>query len=91
MVRSHGFGSNETDYNNAQLGLGFPAAPAFTTLTLPVTLTRRLILQQARYHTNNRALTACRRTVSVSISLGFTPFFSPFRHRTGSLSVISSI
>lgn len=38
-------------------------------LNLPLTVTRRLILQQARGHTLNRAPTACRHTVSCSISL----------------------
>ena len=37
---------------------------------------------------HHRAPTACRRTVSGSISLPLTGFFSPFPHGTGSLSVV---
>ena len=44
-------------------------------------------MQKARRHPRKRAPTACRRTVSVSISLPFPGCFSPFPHGTGSLSV----
>jgi hypothetical protein len=44
-------------------------------------------MQKARRHPIKRAPTACRRTVSGSISLRCSGFFSPFPHGTGSLSV----
>ena len=49
--------------------LGFPSAPAINALTLPLNITRRLILQQEHHHSNKRALTACKHTVSYTISL----------------------
>ena len=58
-------------------------------LTLQHKITRRLILQQARYHPINRALARCKLTVLGSISLSFSLFFSPFHHCTRSLSVTS--
>ena len=72
---------------NALFKLAFAMAPDINSLTSQHKLTRRLILQQARYHPINRALTDCKLTVLGSISLSFSLFFSPFRHRTGSLSV----
>ena len=68
MVRSPGFGSTATDLD-ALLRLAFASAPGGNPLTLPGTVTRRLILQQARCHTLNGAPTACRHTDSRSISL----------------------
>ena len=44
-------------------------------------------MQKARRHPFNRAPTVCRRTVSGSISLRYSRFFSPFLHSTSSLSV----
>ena len=44
---------------NALFRLGFPVAPDINSLTLQHKITRRLILQQARYHPINRALTDC--------------------------------
>ena len=72
---------------NALFKLGFPMAPDINSLTLQHKLTRRLILQQARHHTINSALTDCKLTVLGSISLSFSLFFSPFHHCTRSLSV----
>ncbi len=72
---------------NALFRLGFPVAPDINSLTLQHKITRRLILQQARYHPINRALTDCMLMVSGSISLSFSLFFSPFHHCTSSLSV----
>ncbi len=72
---------------NALFRLGFPMAPDIISLTLQQKITRRLILQQARHHTINCALTGCKLTVSGSISLSFSLFFSPFHHCTRSLSV----
>lgn len=50
MGRSQGFASNTTDYN-ALFRLAFAMAPHLKCLTLPATLTRRLIMQKARRHT----------------------------------------
>ena len=44
-------------------------------------------MQKARRHHVNVAPTACRRTVSGSLSLPYSRFFSPFPHGTSSLSV----
>ena len=44
-------------------------------------------MQKARRHTLKDAPTACRRTVSGTISLRYSRCFSPFPHGTGSLSV----
>ena len=49
MGRSHGFASATTDYS-ALLRLAFAPAPSLKDLTLPVTATRRLIMQKARRH-----------------------------------------
>ena len=50
MGRSQGFASNTTDYT-ALFRLAFATAPDLKSLTLPATLTRRLIMQKARRHT----------------------------------------
>ena len=47
MGRSPGFGSTFTDLF-ALLRLGFPSAPHLKCLTLPVTVTRRTVLQKVR-------------------------------------------
>ena len=44
-------------------------------------------MQKARRHPPRRTPTACRRTVSGTISLPYLGFFSPFPYGTGSLSV----
>ncbi len=49
MGRSHGFASTTTDCG-ALLRLAFATAPVLKTLTLPVKVTRRLIMQKARRH-----------------------------------------
>ncbi len=72
---------------NALFKLAFAMAPDTISLTSQNKITRRLILQQARYHPINRALTDCKLTVLGSISLSFSLFFSPFHHCTRSLSV----
>ena len=74
---------------NALLGLAFASAPPFG-LTLPHNVTRRPIMQKVRGHTfpcGHSAPTACRHTVSGSISLPSPGFFSPFPRGTCSLSV----
>ena len=57
MGRSHGFASNTTDYNtyvySALFRLAFATDPYLKYLTLPATLTRRLIMQKARRHPTN--------------------------------------
>ena len=50
MGRSPGFGSVYTD-SFALLRLGFPPAPDFPSLTLPVPTTRRTVLQKVRSRT----------------------------------------
>ena len=72
---------------NALFKLAFAMAPDINSLTSQHKLTRRLILQQERSHPTNRAPADCMLTVSGSLSLSFSLFFSPFRHRTGALSV----
>ena len=72
---------------NALFRLGFPGPPDIISLSSQQKITRRLILQQARHHTIYSALTGCKLTVSGSISLSFSLFFSPFHHCTRSLSV----
>ena len=49
MGRSHGFASTTTDLS-ALSRLAFATAPRLKRLTLPVTVTRRLIMQKARRH-----------------------------------------
>jgi hypothetical protein len=61
-------------------------------LTSPLRITSRLIMQKARGQAFRSKLrhsppTACRYTVSGTISLPSQGFFSPFPHGTGSLSV----
>src|SRR5690606_18754772 len=52
MGRSHGFASNITDYG-ALFRLTFVTDPQLNCLSLPATLTRRLIMQKARRHPIN--------------------------------------
>ena len=59
MGSSHGFVSKPSDsaihkYGNALFRLAFATAPSVTDLTLPLRLTRWLILQKARRHTLSR-------------------------------------
>ena len=73
----------------ALLRLAFASAPPYG-LTLPHNVTRRLIMQKVRGHTfpcGHSAPTACRHTVSGSLSLPSPGFFSPFPRGTCSLSV----
>ena len=84
--RSLGFASTHSDYD-ALLRLAFASAPDLKSLTLPEKVTRRFIMQKARSHNQKIAPTACRQTVSGTISLLCSRCFSPFLHSTGSLSV----
>jgi hypothetical protein len=73
----------------ALLGLAFASASPLG-LTLPHNVTRRPIMQKVRGHAlpcGHSAPTACRHTVSGTISLPSTGFFSPFPRGTSSLSV----
>ena len=76
---------------NALFRLAFATAPPHG-LTLPHTITRRLILQKARGHfTSAQRLTALPRLVGTRFQVLFhdpSPgHFSPFPHGTGPLSV----
>jgi hypothetical protein len=71
---------------NALFRLAFAPAPLVQSLTLRVAFTSRLIMQKARGQAYSPP-TACKHTVSGSISLRLQRFFSPFPHGTGSLSV----
>lgn len=69
MGRSQGFASNTTDYN-ALFRLAFATAPYLKYLTLPVTLTRRLIMQKARRHSEElRPLVGVRFQVLFQLSI----------------------
>jgi hypothetical protein len=73
----------------ALFGLGFPSAPPYG-LTLRHSVTRRPIMQKVRrraFPCGHSSSTACRRTVSGTISLPSPGCFSPFPHGTSSLSV----
>ena len=65
---------------NALFKLAFAVAPNINFLTLQHKITRRLILQQERYHTINSALTDCKLTVS-----GF--YFTQLSHCSFRLSI----
>ena len=71
---------------NALFRLAFATAASVYDLTLRVAFTSRLIMQKARGQTYSPP-TACKHTVSGSISLRLQRFFSPFPHGTSSLSV----
>ena len=84
MGRSLRFGSRTCDWI-ALFGLAFAPAPPHG-LTSPHTITRRLILQKARHHTtpsekNAGALTACRHTVSGTLSRPLTGALFTFPSR----------
>ena len=87
MRSSPGFASNPCDFV-ALFRLAFASPPGVSPLSLPQTLTRRLILQKARHQAVADPLTGCKHTVSDSISLPSPGFFSPFRHGTVALSVV---
>src|ERR1044072_3738112 len=85
MARSLRFGSTACD-SNALFRLAFATATPHG-LTSPHTITRRLILQKARHHGQENkslgdALTACRHTVSGTISRPLTGalFIFPSRY-----------
>ena len=89
-VSSSGFGS-WTSNKFALLTLAFATPAPQRGLDKLNIQTRWLVLQKARRHPNPyglRAPTLCKQMVSGTISPGSTPYFSPFPHGTGSLSVI---
>jgi hypothetical protein len=73
----------------ALLRLAFAMLPHLKCLGRQWGTTRRLIMQKARRHPYPKVQTptACKRTVSGSLSLPFSGCFSPFPYGTGSLSV----
>ena len=69
MGRSQGFASNTTDCI-ALFRLAFATAPYLKYLTLPATLTRRLIMQKARRHSEElRPLVGVRFQVLFQLSI----------------------
>ena len=84
--RSHGFASSASDSTPCSDSPSLRLRGSCR-LTSPDTETRRFIMQKARRHPRKGAPTACRRTVSGTISLFCPKCFSPFPHGTGSLSV----
>ena len=89
---------------DALFRLAFATARGVSPLAWPQGLTRRLILQEARRQAlaargrfspaHRPAIspsTACKLTVSGSLSLPSPGYFSPFPHGTGSLSVAKCI
>ena len=69
MGRSQGFASNTTD-SIALFRLAFATAPHLKCLTLPATLTRRLIMQKARRHSEElRPLVGVRFQVLFQLSI----------------------
>ena len=84
--RSQSFASTPTDYAPYSDSLSL-RLQHFSVLTLPVRVTRRLIMQKARCH----SISELQPLVSVWFQVLFSPscseYFSPFLHSTGSLSV----
>gem|GEM_PF-164185 len=86
MGRSQGFASAPPDSTPSSDSPSLRLPPS-RGLTSPDRTTRRLIIQKARRHQPRLTPTACRRTVSGSLSPRCSRCFSPFPHGTGSLSV----
>ena len=86
MPRSPGFGSN-TSNSVALFRLAF-AAPTPNGLSLLDRLSHRPIMQEVRCQASMSPPTACRHSVSGTVSLPSSGCFSPFPHGTSSLSVI---
>ena len=84
--RSQSFASTPTDYAPCSDSLSLRLRN-LSRLTLPVTVTRRLIMQKARRH----SISELRPLVSVWFQVLLSPscseYFSPFLHSTGPLSV----
>ena len=86
MTSSSSFGSNSL-YYVALLGLAF-ATPPPNGLSLHNKINSPTHYTKGTLSPPKEALTACRHSISVSISLPLSGFFSPFPHGTCSLSVI---
>ena len=86
MASSSSFGSNSL-YSDALLGLAF-ATPTSYDLSLHNKINSPTHYTKGTLSLPNGALTACRHSISVSISLPLSGFFSPFPHGTSALSVI---
>ena len=84
--RSQGFASAPTD-SSALFRLAFASAPRLSTLNLASE--EQLVGSLCKRHavTPYGAPTACKRTVSGTVSLRCSRCFSPFPHGTGPLSV----
>ncbi len=97
MGSSLSFGSNPRDLRTIRTRFRYGSVSLTLNLT-PRRLTRRLILQYARHYLVDKdnsfvhqALTACKHTVSGSISFPSLGCFSPFPRGTRSLSVAKCI
>ena len=86
MARSLGFGSNACNYD-ALFRLAFATAPLQSKLTLLHTSNSSAHYAKGTPSGDKRPPTACKHTVSGTISLSFLEYFSPFPHGTSSLSV----
>jgi hypothetical protein len=86
MTSSSSFGSNSL-YYIALLGLAF-ATPTSYDLSLHNKINSPTHYTKGTPSPPNGALTACRHSISVSISLPLSGFFSPFPHGTSALSVV---
>lgn len=84
--RSLGFASTPSDYN-ALFRLAFASAARLETLNLAGKSNSQVHYAKGTPSQQKAAPTACRRTVSGTISLFYSKCFSPFLHSTGSLSV----
>ena len=80
-----------TDWSARPFQTRFRSGCGCPCLSRPHRLTRWLILQKARHQEPRFPLTACKHTVSGSISLPSPGFFSPFPHGTCALSVVKRI
>ena len=90
MGRSRSFASTANDYV-ALLRLGFPMATVLRTLTEPLTVTRRIIMQKARRHTSPRGVIVLRPLVGAWFQVQCPPLAGVlpiFRSLYCSLSVI---
>ena len=92
MGRSPGFASTPCD-SNALLRLAFATAPHLKCLTLPQTVTRRLIMQKARSHplSARRRIIGLLQLVSVWFQVLLTPLIGVLfivRSRYFALSVV---
>jgi hypothetical protein len=88
MGRSRSFASTTYDLI-ALLRLGFPTAPARKALTMPQTVTRRIIMQKARRHTLPIKAIVLRPLVSVWFQVHIPPLGRGSSHL--SVTLLSSL